>query len=201
MRRLLSIAALAALVLTACDPSGPGDDDKREDELTFVRFAAASPPQVTQASFWAVHGQERSLVIRYAGQPASEPPLLEFRVGALSLLTQPNGVPFLPGDSVQITVNVDPQGRFLFHFQPSGLVFSPVFPALLRINPDRADPDLNRDGVVNQQDATLEARLRLWKQETVGAPFLPLPTIRIQILGIELFEGRVTDFTGFAMAT
>src|SRR5688572_1613395 len=140
MRRLWSIAALAALVLTACDPSGPDDDKKPEEDLQFVRFAAGAPAAVQQASFWAVHGQTRTLAIRYAGQPAGEEPLLEFRVGALSLLQRPNGVPFLPGDSVRITVAVDPQGRFLFDFQPAGLVFSPALPALLRINYARANP-------------------------------------------------------------
>jgi hypothetical protein len=188
------------MLVTTCDPSGPVDDRRGEDELTFVRFTAASPPAVTQASMWAVHGQERTLTIRYAEQPASEPPLLEFQVAAQSLLARPDGTLFLPGDSVQITVNVDPQGRFLFDFQPSGLVFSSAFPARLRINDDRADPDLNRDGVVNQEDATIAARLRIWQQEAPGLAFLAIPTIRIQLLGTGLLEGRVTHFTGFAMA-
>jgi hypothetical protein len=199
MKRLWSIAALS-LVLTGCGIFGPDDKgrNKGEEELEFVRFTPASPPAVQQASFWAVHGQARTLAIRYAGQPASEPPLLEFSVGALSLLTRPNGTPFLPGDSVQITVSVDPQGRFLFDFQPAGLAFSPAFPALLRMNYERANPDFNNDGVVNQQDVAVEQRLRIWRQQAPGLDFLQIPTIRIG--GLDLLEGRVTHFTGFAMA-
>jgi len=200
MRRLWSIAVLATLTLTACDIFGPDDDDDRDpDDLTFVRFAAGSPAAVTQASIWAVHGQSRTLVIRYAGQPAAEPPLLEFRVGALSLLRRPNGALFLPGDSVQITVNVDAQGRFLFDFQPAGLVFSPALPAQLRINYERANQDFNGDGVINQADATVESRLRIWRQDTPQLPFVELPAIRLP--GLDLFEGSVTHFTGFALAS
>jgi hypothetical protein len=202
MKPLWSIAALAALVLAAChEPIGSDDDPRPEDQLTFVRFTAESPPAVTQASMWAVHGQTRTLVIRYAGQPESEPPLLEFRVDALSLLRRPNGLPFLPGDSVLITVTTDPLGRFLFDFQPAGLVFSPLIPAVLRLNHNRADPDLNGDGVVDQQDAALDASLRIWTEPSLSLLFVPIPTLRIPILGIELFEGQVTHFTGFALAS
>lgn len=195
-RVLCSILIVAAL--TACDSTAPEEERRDEEDLTFVRLEAGAQAEVTQASFWAVRGQTRSLVVRYRDRP-TDPPLLEFVVGAQSLLTRGDGTPVLVGDSVQITVTVDTQRRFLFDFQPAGLTFSPVTPARLRLNYDAADPDFNGDGVVNQLDAAVELRLQIWQQQLPGLPWLPVPTLRVE--GTQILEGRVTHFTGFAMAS
>ena len=197
MRRLLSIALV--VLAAACDSTAPEDPERPEDELTFARFSSETDADVAQASFYAVRGQTRTLAVRYRGQAQTDPPLLEFVVGPLSLLTRSDGRPFLAGDSVRITVTVDTQRRFVFDFQPSGLLFSPLDPALLRINYGGADDDLNRDGLVNQLDAVLEARLRIWQQTALGLPWLPVPTVRLS--GQQRVEGRVTHFTGFALAS
>jgi hypothetical protein len=195
-----NIIALTAVLLTACDVTEPEDTQDQaallDDDLLFVRYAAGVQPAATQASFWAVFGQTRTLKLPYAGQSSSEPPLLEFTVAPLSLLTKPNGLPFLPGDSVLITVTAAVD-RFVFDFQPNGLVFSPVTPATLRLNYAGGDNDVNGDGLINFMDSVIEQRLQIWTQAAPGLPWLPIPS---SLAGVETLQGRVTHFTGFALA-
>jgi hypothetical protein len=216
MRRLINILATAVLLLSGCDPAGPVEQEVRrqelialpptswieftsrsEEQLTFAQYGPGTAPATLEASFWAVRGQNRTLRIPYNGQDPGYSPFFEFRVGPHSLLTYPNGLPFQRGDSVQITVTLDPR-RFVYRFEPSGLTFSPVSPARLRVNHRGAHPDVNRDGVVDFVDAALELRFRIWQQQVPGQPWVPVPSIR---LPGELIEGRVTHFTGFAMAS
>jgi hypothetical protein len=221
MRRPNYYILIAALVLvSACDPVGPveeevqrqelltlplptvppwsGGTSEKEQELTFARLAPNVEAEVQEKSFWAVRGQTRTLQVRYLNQDPSAPPLLEFEVGAETLLTYPDGQPVLPGDSVEITVTLDPERRFIFHFQPHGLTFSPASPARLRLNYDGADADVNGDGIVNFIDAALELQFRVWRRDGLGLPWMPVPTVR---LPGDLIEGRITHFTGFAMAS
>jgi hypothetical protein len=215
MRRLFGMLAALMILVTACEPMGlldvvvppenvlPEIDEltgvaRTEQELTFARLASGVEAEVQQASFFAVQGQARSLVVRYQGQDPSEPPLLEFQVGAESLLTLPNGLPVLPGDSVQITVTLDPQRRFIFHFAPHGLTFSTSNPARLRVNWSGADPDVNGDGVVTLEDEVRLHQFRLWQRDAPELPWVRLPTKKH--LDIKLLDGRVIHFTGFAMA-
>ena len=200
MRALWGSVALMAVALTACEVTGPEEARRQalllDTELLFVRYAAGVQPETTQASFWAVHGESRALRLRYAGQSELEPPLLEFTVGPLSLLAHPNGLPVLPGDSVLITVTAD-TARFVFDFQPAGLVFSPVFPATLRVGYAGADHDFNGDGLINWLDSVIALRLQIWTQAAPGLPWLPIPST---LAGVEIVQGRVTHFTGFALA-
>jgi hypothetical protein len=220
MRRLFSLLTAVVLV-SACDRVGivdeavqqedlltpplppvsvwTGQTQLLEEELTFARLAPNVEAEVQQASFWAVSGQERTLVVRYLGQDSSAPPLLEFQVGAQSLLAYPDGLPVLPGDSVQITVTLDPLRRFIFDFQPAGLIFSSLSPARLRLNYHGADDDVNGNGIVDFFDFLLEQQFRIWRQDLPGLPWLSIPSLRLP--GLDLLEGRIDHFTGFALAS
>jgi hypothetical protein len=220
MRRLFSLLTAVVLV-SACDrvgivdeavqrqdlltpplrvpPVWTGKTQLLEQELTFARLAPNVEAEVQQASFWAVSGQERTLVVRYLVQDSSAPPLLEFHVGAVSLLTYPDGLPVLPGDSVQITVTLDPLRRFIFDFQPAGLKFDPLYPARLRLNYEGADNDVNGDGIVDFFDFVLQQQFRIWRQDLPGRPFMAIPSLRLP--GLDILEGDIDHFTGFAMAS
>ena len=187
---------LAIALLAACSDGGTGPENGAvpENELTFLRLNSASAVTVRQASFWAVAGQSRTLVMRYAdGQE-----LLELEVRDKSLLRRPDGSVFLPGDSVLISVTLDPANRYVVFFEPSGLVFNPIETAHLEINYMQADPDIDDDGDEDAEDLALEAQLRFWQQERPGLPWLPLSTLRIDD---DDLETNVLSFTGFAMAS
>ena len=200
MKRPFTALFAIAVASFGCsgDTSGP---DRSDDELVFARLSASSQVPTAPASFWAVKGREYEFRLRLAPaqNQAEGDEFLEFRVRANSLLLKPGGQPFLNGDSILITVQADPQQRFIFKFEPSGLVFSPTEPAELRIRYDRVDDDIDHDGDRDAEDVRLRALLKVWQQQAPGAPWLPVPTLRIE--DASEVRGTITHFTSFALAT
>lgn len=191
------LVVLAGLWMVGCESATQPDETvKTDDDLTFVRFSDdAVPLLVRQASFWAKRGEDRELVMEYADGED----FLEFEVDDDSLEAYPDGRLFQPGDSVLITVTVDPANRFLFTFEPSGLKFRNSSPAELEIEFRRRDQDLNGDGVVDSADEDLLDDLKVWQQERPGAPWSPLGILRFD-LDTDEIEAEVGSFTGFALA-
>jgi hypothetical protein len=197
------------LVLTAAcaDSSRPAGDPafllgvhpvfpgRRPDAaLTIPRFDPAESPTVRSASFWAVVGQERSVAIQYAGGDE----FLSFTVGPTSLFKKPDGLPFLPGDSVLITVTLDDRDRLIARFEPSNLQFNSLSPARLRMSYQHANPDYDGDGDVDSADDEIEAGFAIWKQELLGLPWLQITGL---LIGGSLFDVEIGSFTSFAVAS
>ena len=180
------------------DTMAPGGGGSQSANLFFLR---PTPGSITEysASFWAVKGESRTLHMSYAptetGQPGA--PLLVFEVDGNALLSKPNGGLFMPGDSVLITVQLDPV-HLSFDFQPSGLLFNPLSPARLTVSHLHTDPDIDADGDLDATDVLLALGLGIWKQEFPGLPWLPLPTLR---LDEHTLRANVRSFTGFATAS
>jgi hypothetical protein len=208
MRRRFAwgVAGFAVLAgvgaLSGCDEAtAPEEEGVPEEELQFLYFPEELAPLATRdTSFWAVAGEDRELVIEYRPLEEGEDPeeFLEFEVPGEALYQRPDGSLFVRGDSVEIRVQVDPEGRFLFHFSPSGLHFSPDHPARLEIDYVRLNGDLNGDGEVDDEDEEIEQNLRIWKQEAPGEPWFPVGTIQVE--DADELEGEITSFTGFAIA-
>ncbi|MGQ0562390.1 MAG: hypothetical protein ACT443_11005 [Gemmatimonadota bacterium] len=192
-----SLVAGLAILITACSGDvTPPRQALLASEPEFLKFdddayAAAEK----QARVWAVKGETRVVVLRYS-DPAEE--FLRFTVGAQSLAERPDGTRFEAGDSVEITVRVEDDGRMVFRFSPSGLKFDDAQPAILRLSHARANPDLDGNGTVNLADAALELEIGVFKQELPGLPWLQIPSLS---LPGDLIEAEVHDFTGFGMAT
>lgn len=200
--RVVSVVCLAGGWLAACESSTePVQVAANENELQFLEFPADLAPLVTrEGSFWAVAGDDRELVLRYAPEPGEDEgeEFLEFKVPGDALLRRPDGTRFERGDSVRITVRVDSQNRFLFDFEPSGLVFDPNHPAELEITYRRVGGDLDGDGDEDEDDRDLELKLRIWKQERPGDPWQQLGTV--QFKEQKELEADITSFTGFCIA-
>jgi hypothetical protein len=180
---------------SACDdPNDPGDQAVPEQELNILVFTSSNAVPVKQASFWAVRGQNRKLELDYADGEE----FLEFEVRNRSLLRRPDGTLFQEGDSILVTVTLDPTNRIIVFFEPSGLVFNPIDPARLKINYKEADDDIDGDGDEDEEDQQLEAALRIWQQEQPGLPWMPTLTFRIDD---DDMEAHLLSFTGFAMAS
>jgi len=196
---LLWVLLVAAF---ACEAAGPETDPVPEDELVFLQFSDSTLPLVTrEGSFWAVKGEGRELILRYQPEEAGETgeEFLRFKVGGDALLRRADGTAFARGDSVRITVRVDPGGRFLFEFEPSGLVFDPDHAAELEIRYRGADDDYNRDGRVDDDDLRTETRLSVWKRERPGEPWRRQGTVRVE--DADELKAKITSFTGFAVAS
>jgi hypothetical protein len=201
--RLPLLLAAGLLFAAACsdDSTGPTPEETRaEGELTILRFDSTTAGRIPlQASFWAVRGEDRELVMRALPAPgeAVGEKFLELEVEEDALLRRPDGTLFAEGDSVLITVTVDPSGRFLFDFQPAGLVFDPDEPAELSIRYVLADPDYDADGDVDDDDFDFESQLSIWRQANPADPFVRLLSFEIDD---DELEAELPGFSGFALA-
>src|SRR5688572_24136980 len=93
------------LLPAGCDgPSDPDDNGVAEQNLNILVFTSPDAVPIKQASFWAVRGRDRKLEMDYVGGED----FLEFEVRSNSLLRRPDGTLFQNGDSILITVTLDP---------------------------------------------------------------------------------------------
>ena len=200
---------LTAMLAVACASEGATPVDPGVEpgpvpqaQLNFLRPAAGVTLRTDSVSFWAVRGQDREVAMYYrplAGGGDSVR-FLRFRVRNESLLRRPTGVAFAIGDSVRITIRILDLSKLITEFSPSGLVFSDLRPAELRLDFRNADNDYNRDGAVNQSDTNLIPTFAIWKQEAVGQPWFKL-TSAVEVSGnLSEVKADVTSFTNHAVA-
>lgn len=148
------------------------------DEMHILQQAPTAPVLETyQVSFWARKDKASTVVVNYAnGQP-----FLRFDIPKDGLK---RGPPQYQGlldddgnlrkhDSLLITLTIDPR-EFSVDFQPSGVVFDKHHPAMLIVWYQNADPDFNRDGVVDEVDAALTEQLAIWLRNAKKAPWKKL---------------------------
>ena len=194
----LSVVVLVGW-LPACDDAVTTREPVEESELTFVRMAPDAPAlTTTRTSFWAVRGQDRQVEIRYAYEGGYTSKCLLFRVPAESLLRSPEGVPYVTGDSVRITVESVDGKQYRFSFEPEGLRFDPAHPARLEVRYSYADPDLNGDGQVDGIDAAIASDISFWYQPWTGEKWTRIPTTH----DANVVEARapVDGFSQYALA-
>ncbi len=201
---------LSAMLAIACSSDGttppvaPGTDPvgTPEANLQFLRPVAGAALTRDSLSFWAVKGQNREVAMFYrpivGGRDSTT--FLRFKVSNESLLKRPDGTTIAAGDSVRITIRILDFSKLVMQFLPSGLTFSPLKPAELRLDFGHCDQDFNRDGVVNQNDTNLVPTFAIWKQEALGQPWVKLSSA-IEISGnLEEVKANIDGFTNHAVA-
>jgi hypothetical protein len=178
--RLGAALALAWFAAGCADATGPhpavipaplaqtaSESGSFTDEHILQQAQTAPPLETYQVSFWARHDRESTVGVNYlpaAGQSVGQP-FLRFRIPKFGLKYGPDGRRFEGTDSVLITMTIDSL-KLSVDFQPSGVVFSDVFSAGLVMWYVNANPDLNRDGVVDSTDQMLEQQLALSEEPT-----------------------------------
>jgi len=168
--------------------SGGGNPD--------VFLASSSGLSLAQytATFWAVRGEERSLQINYVSVTGdTSSPFLRL------VVDDPAYVPGLgdlaPGDSVLMTVTIDPS-NIKISLEPTGLLFGN--PAQLQIWYGGAGGDLNGDGVVDDADAWIEAQLLgMWYREGADSSWTEMPAA--QSLADKSFTSALPHFSEYAL--
>lgn len=200
--RLVRLSHLIVLAgaLSSCEGLfDPADERVSDSDLTFVRVAPDAPPlSDTVVSFYIKRGEEREVRITYTYLNGDGKCLL-LRVPADAPLRKPDGSAFAVGDSLEVTVRVVDASRFQFQFEPAGLQFDPRRPAELEVRYRWADPDYNGDGVVDAEDAALEASFSFWRQEQPGAGWEKITTLRVHD-ALEA-HARIPGFTQYALAS
>lgn len=180
---------------------GPDTVITVEDSLTFLRPAPNAPGFGNlSVSFWAVKGIRSQVELRYRALPGQSDSavFVRFRVDPQSLRARPDGTPIADGDSVLITLSVDDSTRLICKYEPEGLQFDSKKPARLFIKYGEADPDLDRNGVVNAQDTALVRSFRIWRQEVAGEPWVGIPsTVAEDALEV---QADIYGFTRYAVA-
>ena len=199
MSRTPHVAAVLAILLASCSDSA-GPPDQRFD-LNFLRPALSAPPVANPVvSFYAKKGQDVEAIMWYrkrVDRPDSTE-FLRFRLEDNSLLARPDGSAFATGDSVLITITLaDPQ-RLIIDMQPSGLRFSPVKPAELKLSFEEADEDLDDDGTVDEEDGAIVSQFAIWRRERPGDPWVKLSSI-VEVGSSEV-KAFINGFTGYAIA-
>jgi hypothetical protein len=132
--------------------------------------ATAPALETYQVAFTAYVGQSSLITVRYqprAGQVLGEP-FLRFEIPRNGLMAGVSGVPLRRGDSVAMTLTIDPNS-FLVDFQPSGVMFSANAPARLALWYGNANLDLNGNGILDGNDRTLMDQLAIWYQLSSSA--------------------------------
>jgi hypothetical protein len=181
--------------------STPADSTASQDSLHFLRPAATAPALgERQVSFWAVRGETREVRLTYRARPGATDSVefARFRVEDRSLVNRPDGTPIAQGDSVLITLQVVDTLKLITEFAPQGLDFSSSRPARLWLKFGEADPDLNGDGLVNEDDTALLLALRIWRQEQPGDPWSMLSS-SVDTVSKEV-EADIPGFTRYALS-
>jgi hypothetical protein len=146
-------------------------------------------------TFWAVRGQQRSVQINYLSSTGDTSfPFLQLSI------TDPVFVPgrgeLQPGDSVEITVTIDPSA-IKVSLEPTGTQFGD--PAHLKISYGGADGDMNGDGIIDATDAQIETHLLgLWYREGSDSAWAQIPAS--QSVGDKSFFGELHHFSEYAVS-
>jgi len=163
-------------------------------------LASSSGPRLEayELSFWAVRGREAKVSIDYVGDGQEAGAFLSFRVPADGLERRPDGSHMAWGDSVQITLSIDPT-RLLVRYQPAGLVFNPTAPAELEMWYGAVRGDLDGDGDVDEADALIQqGRLGIWYRQKAGQLWYPISSMHDT--GREWFKTYLFHFSGYVVS-
>ena len=203
---LAAAAVLAAVCADSTTSSGGGTPPSA---LSYLRLAPTAPPLCADsAGAWFVkdpNGQDQEIALQFpeSGNLAdcatgSKKDFLRLKLPKLSLQRRPDGTLISNGDSVFVSARWVGNDSILFDLRPSGLLFDPAVPAVLKIEYGEAGPDFNEDGVVDGEDDVVEYKLDVWRQERPGDPFFRVGTGKIE--DQNEIEAKLNGFSRFALA-
>ncbi len=162
-----------------------------EGSPLFNRVALSSPSGEAstaqyEMSFWAVRGAAREVEVRSLDEAEQQTfEFMRFSLSPNALLLKPDGSRFKNGDSLQITISIDP-ARFVMEFQPSGLSFDPDAPAELEIWYGAAEGEVRQD------------LLGIWYQQEAGTLWYPI--VSEHDLLVKRFKTHLFHFSGYAVS-
>jgi hypothetical protein len=190
-----------ALILSISCNDAVAPAGRTDAQLNIILQDADAPPLLaTRDSFWAKPAVDRQVRLFYQGVAPGDTgeEFMRFEVPGEALFRKPNGTAFGPTDSILITVTVTDPTRFLFTFEPSGLLFNPQHPARLKIEYHHSDKDYDEDGVEDEEDHLIEGRLDLWHRSGPGALWIRVGAINFE--EEDEIEANIFSFSQHAVA-
>ena len=199
---VLGVVALAATMLSACDPSssagvaadarmsggGGGGGSSSGGTPTFL-VADAGTANLSPVSFYAKVGEDRVGEIFVNGQSGGNGDrIVRLRVKKDADIILPSGTKLAKGDSVLITMQVVDATTLATHFEPAGIQFKGKNVAQLAM----------WYGHTNAAAAANSGSLNLWKQETSTSPWVKL-TSTVDAL-TESVSAYIPGFTNYVIA-
>jgi len=210
VRRSLISLGVALAAISCSEANAPSVPSTPLLQTTSTAMAGSVPHILRQStgaelesysvSFWAVKGRPATARVKYKDAQsafAGGLTFLEFNVPKAGLDRAPNGQRIRMGDSVQITLTVDPT-LLKVDFQPAGLQFSDRDPATLAMSYVGADPDFNADGTVDAADAVVASQLAIWYAPDSASSWAALES---KISGNNgTVDTKVYHFSGYSVA-
>jgi hypothetical protein len=210
--RVLSFLTLCFAVGCGREVVGPASRAESADAPSLETVSATSTPHFLRPAgdaprianplvrFYAKKGVDREAFMYYHRSTTGKDSVvfLRMRVRARSLARRSNGSRFANGDSVLITIRLVDPVKLIVECQPAGLKFSTDHPADLKLSYAETDPDVNRDGRVDDRDRQLTSRFKIWRKETTASPWGALPSI--VTTGTHEVETDIFGFTRYAIA-
>ncbi len=222
VRRSLIPLALALFAARCTNGSHPtAVEQPAAPAPHFLRWAGSSPPQFTAigalsgplaggpllasraaglslarftASFWAVRGEPRSVQINYLSSTGDTSSAF-LRLTTTDPAYVPGVGELAPGDSVLVTVTIDPD-NIAVSLEPTGLLFGE--PGQLQISYGGTGGDLNGDGVVDDTDSYIESQLLgLWYREGTDGVWERIPAV--QAPSDKSFVSALPHFSEYAV--
>lgn len=195
-----SIAMLASVA---------GDNGKGIGPHTLRQAKFASVLQAYTVSVWVPSHEGRRVTVDYEkgassttevqyDQDVGPHTFLSLYVPAGAIDRLPDGSSLSPGDSVEITITIDPVLMYA-SMEPSGLVFKNNRPAELYVSYARADRDYDRDGDVDGNDNLIARNhLGIWVRE--GSSDLWFPVAAEHSVPQRWFLGYLGHFSDHAIS-
>lgn len=198
---VLCVACAPDRALTSTAPHRDPLTSQGTTPPVFLSLATGAPPLVAAtASFYAVRGEDREVILWYgaAADSADSSKVVRLRVPKRSLCSRTDGSPIAQGDSLLITLTIIDAARQVVQFEPAGLTFCPGRPARLTMWYHEADHDFDGDGDIDAEDLAFEGGLRIWRQASATAPWVAQAST-LDVVDDEL-ESDLTGFSNYVVA-
>lgn len=162
----LALAGIASGCTESTAPGGTGSSPGPvRSGITPIRQAPDAPPLASYAvQFTAVKGESKEIEVKYAGASGEPEDFLDIELHENSLLKWPDGTPIQDGESVAMSIVIDPE-TFLFTLRPAGLEFDPAWPLEIEIRYENADDDFDEDGDIDGEDDSIRTSLGTFRED------------------------------------
>ena len=185
--------------LLAWDPAAAPIGFKGQVLRENAAIPQAPPTIVTTTStysFWVTQGQAATVELYTVAFDLSERLYVKMHFPSNALAAWPDGRAINAGESVQITMGMDPQTMVVV-LEPYGLRLNAG--AKLTMSYGQASRDFDGDGAITSRDVDIEMnQLGMWRRPSPTGSWTRITAVR-DLVG-RSFEGEIGALSGYALS-